>query len=160
MTRSARQLRARFARLAGTALIFLWAPGAVGQEMPRTPGEFYRAGERFAHCSAHFAFTARIAREQGLPDNAVAFEGMERGWRLAGLMLLTEGLDPVRQPQVQDLFANLQSAKLDQIKAWRELEPQTYSKTMLDDFQANCAPWTDLQKSIIAAMRGAAAPTN
>ena len=160
MRRSARQLRAPFARFAGAALLFLWAPGAVGQEMPRTLGEFYRAGERFAHCSAHFAFMAPIAREQGLPDNAVAFEGMERGWRLAGLMLLIEGLDSVRQPQVQDLFANLQSAKLDQIKAWRELEPQTYSKTMLDDLQANCGPWTDLQKSIIAAMRGAATPTN
>lgn len=159
MTRSARQICGPFICLAGAALILLSATAAVGQEMPQTPGEFYRAGERFAHCSAHFAFASRIAREQGLPDNAVAFEGMERGWRLAGLILLTEGLDPVRQPQVQDLFANLQSAKLDQIKAWRELGPQTYSKTMLDEFQANCAPWTNLQKSIIAAMRGAAAPT-
>lgn len=130
---------------------------AAAQEMPKTAAEFYRTGERFAHCSAHFAFAAKIAREQGLNDNANAFEGMERGWRLAGLLLLTEGLDGSRQPQVQQAFADLQAVQVDQIKAWRELEPRTYSEKMLDEFELQCRPWSDLQKSIIAAMRGARA---
>lgn len=127
--------------------------GAAAQEMPKSRVEFYQAGERFAHCSAHFAFGARIARESGFPDNATAFEGMERGWRVAGLVLLAEGLDPSRQTQTQQIFANLQAIKIDHFKAMRELDPQGYSKTILDEYQLKCAPWADLQKSLIAAMR-------
>lgn len=144
----------RVARCA-IAILGLSAPAieASAQEMPRTQLEFYRAGERFAQCSAHFAFGAKIARDSGLPENANALEGMERGWRVAGLLLLTEGLDPSRQPQTQETFANFQAIKIDHFKAMRELDPLGYSKAMLDDYQRDCAPWAELQKSIIAGMR-------
>jgi hypothetical protein len=121
--------------------------------MPTTSVDFYKAGERFAQCSAHFAFAARIARENNLPDNATAFEGMERGWRVAGLVLLAQGLDPSRSTEVEATFGNMQAIKIDQIKAWRELDPEGYSKTVLDEYEAKCLPWSELQKSIIAALR-------
>lgn len=139
-------------------LVGLITPAANAQGMPTTTAGFYRAGERFAQCSAHFAFGAQIARNNGLPDNATAFEGMERGWRLAGLVLLAEGLDPSRQADTQEMFANLQTIEIDQLKASRELFSEHYSKMMVEEYQAKCLPWADLQKSIIAAMRSGPRP--
>ena len=129
---------------------------ALAQEMPTTPAGFYKAGERFAHCSAHFSFAANLARQNELPDSATAFEGMERGWRVAGLILLTEGLDTSRQTEAEGIFATLQQVKMDQVKAWREVDPDGYSKSVTADFDQQCAPWVDLQKAIIAALRSGA----
>lgn len=146
-------------RLSLLALLAVLTPASVlAQEMPTTQAGFYQAGQTFAHCSAHFRFAAEVARGNSLADNATAFEGMERGWRLAGLPLLTEGLDPSRQIQVQQVFADLQANKIDQFRAWRELEPQTYSQRMLREYEAACGPWAELQKSIIAAMRSGSSP--
>lgn len=134
-------------------LLAMTAPPVNAQAMPTTTTEFYQTGERFAHCSAHFAFAAEVARQNAHPDSAEAFDGMERGWRVAGLFLLVGGLDPSRQIEVQDTFANLQRSKIEQLRAWREVEPDSYSAVMVDEFQAECAPWSGLQQSIIAAMR-------
>ena len=79
--------------LAGAIVVAIgMASAAAGQEMPTTQSGFYRAGERFAQCSAHFAFAAEMAHNTGLAESAEAFEGMERGWRITGMMLLEEGM--------------------------------------------------------------------
>jgi hypothetical protein len=125
-------------------------------DMPSTPTGFYQAGETFAQCSAHFAFAAEAARDVGLTDTATALEDLERGWALAGGVLLWLGLTESRRPGVEQLFADLEGAKVAQFRSWRELEPQGYSQRMTSLFQSECAPWVDLQEAIIAGLRGAA----
>lgn len=129
---------------------------AVSQDFPRTRSEFYEVGERFAHCSAYFAHAASAAERAGLSESANAFSGMERGWALAGTLLLTEGVDETRQTDVQVLFGTLQHNKLDQIRAQQELGQSADESAQA--YQRECGPWTDMQKSIIQAMR--AGPTD
>ena len=79
---------------------------------------------------------------------------MERGWKLAGMFLLVDGLDESRQLEVEDIFENFQAIKVDQIKAHREMAEAR--GTVFDpaaEFQAECSDWSDMQKAIIQAMR-------
>ncbi len=121
---------------------------------PQTQGEYYQAGQQFASCSAYFHYGASLARANGLEDSAVAIEGMERGWMVAGMLLLIEGLDEPRQTQSQEIFENFQAIKLDQIKAHREMDE---ARGALFDpasaYQAECGEWSDMQKAIIQVMR-------
>lgn len=135
------------------------ASGASSQEptFPTTQREFYQAGQQFAYCSAYFHYGAGIARNRGLNDSAVAIEGMERGWSLAGLLLLTEGLDESRQTEAETTFETMKQIKLDQIKGRREMGQvnggDDYVQEWMSDYQEECGPWSDMQKAIIQAMR-------
>lgn len=95
-----------------------------------------------------------MARAGGLEDSAVVIEGMERGWKLAGMFLLVDGLDETRQMQVEDMFENFQAIKMDQIKANREMaEARGALFDLAADYQAECGELSDMQKTIIQAMR-------
>lgn len=132
-----------------------FAPTAHAQAaFPQTPSEHYQAGQQFASCSAYFHYGASLARSNGFEDSAVAIEGMERGWKVAGMFLLVDGLDETRQPEVEDIFENFQAIKVDQIKAYREMAEAR--GTVFDpaaEFQIECGDWSDMQKAIIQAMR-------
>ena len=121
---------------------------------PQSRSELYQAGQQFASCSAYFRYGAIVARANGLEDSAVAIEGMERGWKVAGLLLLVEGLDESRQMQVEDIFGNFQAIKLDEIKANREIaEARGETFDPAADYQSECGEWSEMQKAIIQAMR-------
>jgi hypothetical protein len=139
----------------------LTASAAWSQEFPQTRAEHYEVGQRFASCSAYFAYGADVARSAGLEDSAVAIEGMERGWRLAGMFLLVDGLAESRQTETETTFLTLQEIKVDQLKARRELgvvmgndDPEAW----IAEYQEECGPWLPMQQSIIQAMR--TAPTS
>lgn len=133
----------------------LWGNIAQAQAaFPQTQSEHYRAGQQFASCSAYFRYGADVARAVGLENSAVAIEGMERGWRLAGMFLLVDGLDDSRQTEVETLFENLQAIKVDQLKADRELaEARGVSFDPVAGFQAECGEWEPIQQAIIEALR-------
>ncbi|WP_425985827.1 hypothetical protein [Brevundimonas sp. TWP1-2-1b1] len=139
------------------AIMAISAP-AVAQEFPTTPAEHYEVGQTFANCSAYFNYGAGVARSAGLEDSAVAIEGMERGWTLAGMFILLDGLDLSRQTETQETFLNMQQIKVDQLKAQREMGRATGNddpEAWIAAYQAECGPWLDLQKAIIQAMRSA-----
>ena len=95
-----------------------------------------------------------MARRNGLVDTAVAIEGMERGWKVAGMFLLVDGLDEPRRVQTEVIFDNFQEIKLDQIKASHEIaEARGASFDPAAEFQAECGTWSVMQKVIIQAMR-------
>jgi|GEM_PF-2313219 len=122
--------------------------------LPQTPSEHYQVGQQFASCSAYFRYGANLARANGLEDSAVAIEGMERGWKVAGMLLLVDGLDQTRQLEVVDIFENFQAIKMDQIKASREMaEARGAEFDPAADYQAECGELSDMQKAIIQAMR-------
>lgn len=133
----------------------LCVSGAHAQAaFPQTQSERYQTGQQFASCSAYFRYGANLARANGLEDSAAAIEGMERGWKVAGMFLLVDSLDASRQPEVEEIFDNLQAIKVDQIKAHREMAAAT--GTAFDpaaEFQAECSEWVDMQKAIIQVMR-------
>jgi len=133
----------------------LGAPPAYAQAaFPQSQSEHYQAGQQFASCSAYFRYGAGLARANGLEDSAVAIEGMERGWMVAGMFLLVDGLDESRQTDVEDIFENFQAIKLDQIKGNREMaEASGVAFDPAAEFQAECGEWSDMQKAIIQAMR-------
>lgn len=121
---------------------------------PKTQSDHYKVGQKFASCSAYFHYGASVARANGLEDSAVAFEGMERGWKVTGMFLLIDGLDESRQMQVEEIFDTFQAIKIDQIKASREI---TEARGAVFDpdpsYQAECDEWSDMRKAIIQAMR-------
>lgn len=133
----------------------LFAPAAHAQaQFPQTQSEHYQAGQQFASCSAYFRYGAGLARANGLDDSAVAIEGMERGWKVAGMFLLVDGLDESRQADVEDIFDNFQAIKVEQIRAHREMaEAQGAVFDPAAEFQAECSEWSDMQKAIIQALR-------
>lgn len=146
----------RFLIIAG--IMAISAP-AVAQEFPTTPAEHYQVGQTFASCAGYFAYGAEVARSAGLEDSAVAIEGMDRGWSLAGMFILVDGLDPSRQTETEETFANMKMIKVEQLRAQREMaramgrdDPQEW----MADYQAECGPWLDMQKAIIQAMRSGA----
>ena len=95
-----------------------------------------------------------MARANGLEESAVAIEGMERGWKVAGMLLLVDGLDESRQADVEDIFENFQEIKIDQIKGNREMaEASGVTFDPAAEFQAECGEWSDMQRAIIQAMR-------
>ena len=147
-------------RMVAIALIAagMFAPAAHAQAaFPQTQSEHYQAGQQFASCSAYFRYGASLARTIGLEDSAVAIEGMERGWKVAGIFLLVDGLDDARQSEVEDLFDAFQAIKVDQIRANREMAE--VRGTVFDptaEFQAECGDWSDMQKAIVQAMRSGA----
>ncbi|WP_395443603.1 hypothetical protein [Caulobacter sp. UC70_42] len=147
-----------------TLALLLGASGAQAQPPnatappPQTPAQFYQAGEAFARCSATFAYAALLAKRQGMEDSAKAFEGMERGWRLTGLILLTQGLVEQRQLEALSLFDTLQAIKVDQMKAQREADPDGFVAWSQQDYKSNCDQWFDLRVNMIRVMRGSAPP--
>lgn len=139
--------------LAGAAMFA--SPAYTQAVFPQTKSEHYQVGQKFASCSAYFRYGASVARANGLEDSAIAIEGMERGWKVAGTFLLFDGLDESRQMLVEDIFENFQTIKVDQIKANREMAEAR--GTLFDpaaEYQAECEIWSDMQKAILQAMRG------
>lgn len=134
----------------------LTASAAWSQEFPQTQSEHYKVGQQFASCSAYFNYAASVSRGLGLEDSAVAIEGMERGWELAGMHLLVDGLAESRQTETEAIFMTMQEIKVDQLKARREMNKamgRDDPDAWIAEYQAECDPWLEMQKAIIQAMR-------
>lgn len=108
-------------RTVGIMLTVLAIAGPVQaqplQELPTTPEGNYAMGQRFANCSARFAHMAYIARRAELLDTVSLAEGKARGWKVAGMMFLAEGMDPSRIGETEQTFDTLVEVKLMDLKA-------------------------------------------
>lgn len=135
----------------------LHATSVAAQEAPTSRIDFYRVGEEFAGCTAHFAFATEVARGNGMDAAATAFAGMERGWSLAGMLLLVEGLDPSRQTEAEELFGNMKQIAVDHLRAEREVALANgvagYDAASGERFTEQCGHWIELQQSIIIELR-------
>jgi hypothetical protein len=135
----------------------LHATSIAAQEAPASRIDFYRVGEEFAGCTAHFAFATEVARGNGMDAAATAFAGMERGWSLAGMLLLVEGLDPSRQTEAEELFGNMKQIAVDHLRAEREVALANgvagYDAASGERFIEQCGHWIELQQSIIIELR-------
>lgn len=139
------------------ALVLAMQAAPPPPSFPKTRQEHYDTAQRFAHCAAHFDHGAQISRLRGFPESAATFDGHERGWRLVGIFFLQGSLEGERQFQTSLIFAEMEANKVQQFKAWREMDPNGYASKMMAEFDLNCAPWASVQKSFIAAMRMAPA---
>lgn len=135
----------------------LFATGLAAQDAPTSRADYYSVGQEFAGCAAHFAFATEVAQGSGMDDAATAFAGMERGWSLAGMLLLVEGLDPSRQTEAEELFGSMKQIGLDRLKAEREVALATgvegYDVAAGERFTEQCGEWIELQQSIIRELR-------
>ncbi|MCA3717381.1 MAG: hypothetical protein IM674_03910 [Brevundimonas sp.] len=148
---------------AGMAFIGLLASAAPppvqepSAAFPDTPAEFYDVGQAFAHCSGHWAYAAELANRNGLTAAATSLEGMERGWTLAGMTFLVEGLDPSRQTEVETLFENMKQIEVERLRAEREIADARgdtdFPSRSGERFEAQCGRWIELQRAMIQAMR-------
>lgn len=121
--------------------------------LPNTPDDNYALGQRFAQCSARVAFVGEIAKGAGMTDTANLAEGVSRGWKLAGMMFLVDGLAESRQPKTEEVFDSLVANKLDQLRARREINPADANATTRAEFDAECQPWAETQQKVIELMR-------
>lgn len=137
------------------ALIVMGAAtaNAAPRPFPSTPEGNYDVGQTFAHCSAHWLMAAQLAAGLNLPETATAFGDTARGWKVAGMIFLAEGLSEEKQLQTAKVFDDLAAAKLQQLKAEHELHPDAPADSLTTAFQVECGEWVDTQRNLIAAMR-------
>jgi hypothetical protein len=130
------------------------SPALAGvRPLPATQEGNYALGQLFAQCSARVAFVAEAAHRVGLDNNAKLAQGVARGWKFAGMVILADGLAQSRQTDTEQTFDALVENKLDQLRARRELDPAASAKEMTLEFEQECEPWSDTQKKLIELMR-------
>ena len=82
---------------------------------------------------------------------------MERGWSLAGAILLVDGLHPSRQTEVEEIFGNMKQIGIERLRAEREVARANgdtgYDARSGDRFQEECGHLSDIQKAIIRELR-------
>ena len=121
--------------------------------LPTTPEGNYAMGQRFANCSARFAHMAFFARRADLPDTVALAEGKARGWKVAGMMFLAQGMSPSRVNETEQTFDALVEVKLMDLKAKAEMDAEAYRKAIPVDFAKECEPLVPTQEKLIELMR-------
>ena len=129
------------------------AQAAKSQQLPTTPEGNYAVAQKFAHCSGHFAFAAFIANRNGLSDAATAFGDMQRGWKLAGMFFLAESMAKGRSSETEKTFDYLVESKVSIMKGKFQLDPKGSNEEFQKEYQDNCIPWVETQKTIIEIIR-------
>ena len=126
---------------------------AQTRPLPETPEENYALGELFAQCSARIAFVAEAAHRAGLENNAKLAEGVARGWKFAGMVILADGLAASRQTETERIFDTLVESKMDHLRASLEIDPSGTARNSPVEFEKECEPWAPTQKKLIELMR-------
>lgn len=132
------------------------ASPAWGQPLPPLPTTRegnYELGQRFANCSARFQLMAHVARRAELADTVTLAEGRARGWKVAGMFFLAEGLDPSRVTETERTFDALVEVKLMGLKARYELDPAAMTSAVPVEFARECEPLVPMQEKLIELMR-------
>ena len=122
-------------------------------ELPKTREGYYALGQRFANCSATFQMFAFVARRTDHPDTVTLAEGRARGWKVAGMLFLAEGMDPSRATDTEQTFDTLVEVKLMELKARYELNADALTKAVPVEFAKDCEPLVPMQEKLIELMR-------
>ncbi|MFN5824990.1 MAG: hypothetical protein ACK44T_13320 [Sphingomonadales bacterium] len=120
---------------------------------PTTREGNYAVAQKFAHCGAHFAFVALIAKSNDKNDAASAFEDQARGWKLAGMFFLAEAMAEDRKADTERTFDILVEAKVSQLKALHEVDSASSGSNFTDEFNENCLPLRPTQRKLIELFR-------
>jgi hypothetical protein len=129
------------------------AGGAVAQPLPSTPQGNYQLGEQYAKCSATFGLMAVVAQGARLPDTATLAANKARGWKLAGMYFLAEGLDPSRQMETETTFDTLVELELADLKSRYEQDSDVVKTSIPLEFARDCEPLAPMQEKLIEIMR-------
>ena len=96
---------------------------------------------------------AFIARRARLSDTVTLAEGKARGWKVAGMFFLAEGMDPSRATETEQTFDTLVEVKLMDLKARAEMNPEAYKAAIPVEFAKECEPLVPIQEKLIELMR-------
>lgn len=138
------------------ALLLATASPTLAQplpELPKTREGNYALGQRFANCSARMQMFALVAARAGFPDTVTLAEGKARGWKVAGMTFLAEGMDPSRVTETEQTFDTLVEVKLMDLKARYEMNPPEFTKAVPVEFARECEPLAPMQEALIEVMR-------
>lgn len=138
------------------ALLLATASSALAQplpDLPKTREGNYALGQRFANCSARMQMFAFVAGRAGFPDTVTLAEGKARGWKVAGMIFLAEGMDPSRVTETEQTFDTLVEVKLMDLKARYEVNPPEFTKAVPVEFARECEPLAPMQEALIEVMR-------
>jgi hypothetical protein len=141
-----------------TATVMLSASSSFAKEaglmkLPTTREGNYAVAQKFAHCGAHFAFAAFIAKRNDMNDAATAFEDQARGWKLSGMFFLAEAMAEDRQAETGKTFDILVEAKVSTLKARHEIDSASSKDDFAKEFEENCFPLRPTQRKIIELIR-------
>lgn len=123
------------------------------QPMPTTKEGNYAVSQKFAQCSAHFNFLAKIARGADKSETANAFEGFARGWKATGMIFLAEAMTADRAIQTEKTFDSMVEGSLSLMNARYESDPVSSLANMTDDYKKVCLPWVGTQEKLIELLR-------
>ena len=126
-------------------------PGLI--QLPTTREGNYAVGQKFAHCGAHFAFSALIAKRNDMNDAATSFEDQARGWKLAGMVFLSEAMAEDRKADTEKTFDILVEAKVSTLKARHEVDSASSNAEFIKEFNENCLPLRPTQRKLIELYR-------
>ncbi len=135
------------------ALLVGATPALADDADPFTPAQHYEIGQKLIHCSAYFRMGAETARRVGMTHNVTAFEDNERGWSLAGMFMLVDGLSLDRQTETKTIAKNMSDSKLTDLMARKELYGDSAGEEFASLFAQECQPLRELQKTLVRVMR-------
>ena len=136
------------------ALLMGATPALADDGDPFTPAQHYEIGQKLIQCSAYFRMGAEAARRVGMTHNVTAFEDNERGWSLAGMFMLVDGLSPDRQTETKSIAKTMADIKLTDLMARKELYGDSAGQQFAAQFAQECEPLRELQKALVRVMRG------
>jgi hypothetical protein len=122
-------------------------------KLPTTREGNYAVAQKFAHCGAHFAFAAFIAKRNDMKDAAAAFEDQARGWKLPGMFFLSEAMSKDRAADTEKTFDILVEAKVSTLKARHEIDSASSKDEFAKEFEENCFPLRPTQRKLIELFR-------
>lgn len=147
-----------YTKLFLTAAVMLSASSSFAKEadlmqLPTTREGNYALAQKFAHCGAHFAFAAIIAKRNNMNDAATAFEDQARGWKLPGMFFLAEAMAKDRATETERTFDILVEAKVSTLKARHEIDSASSTDEFAKEFEENCFPLRPTQRKLIELFR-------
>ena len=123
------------------------------EPLPTSREGNYGMAQRFANCSAWFGMMEVVAKRMDRPDTVTLAQGRARGWKVAGLLFMVEGMAPSRATEAQSTFDTLVEVKLMELKARYETDAASLTKALPVEFARECEPLVPTQEKLIELMR-------
>ena len=123
------------------------------QPLPTTREDNYATAQRFANCSAWFGLMEVVATRTGMPETVTLAQGRARGWKVAGLLFMVEGMAPSRATEATATFDNLVEVRLMELKARYEQDAAFITESLPMEFARECEPLVPMQEKLIELMR-------
>ncbi|MDO8410364.1 MAG: hypothetical protein Q7S93_09925 [Phenylobacterium sp.] len=141
------------AALLGALVVANPAAAQQLQPLPTTREGNYAMAQRFANCSAWFGLMEVVATRTGMPETVTLAQGRARGWKVAGLLFMVEGMALSRAAEATATFDNLVEVRLMELKARYEQDAVAITKALPVEFARECEPLVPMQEKLIELIR-------